>query len=819
LRDKTARNGGVRDWGKKEQLAGDRLPYARLADDRTIVLRDGSLLQVLHLEGVGFETADTEDLNHCLSVRDAALRGIAHSRLVIHHHIVRRRVQVSLDGVFDDPVCAEIDRRWRARMDERQLFVNDLFVSILRRPPKGKSGIADRLSALFSSANDEERESLQLRELRELDNARETLTAALQGYAPRLLASYDTPHGRCSEPLEFLSALYNGELRPALTPQGDLGHHLPYRRVSFGHDAIERKGAADERDYCAILSLKEYPAQAGPGMLDALTRLPYEITLSERFAFVDRQIAHERVATALRRLRAADEDSVTLGRGLHQAKDDIVAGRAAFGEHGMSVLVRAVSLEQLDSAAADCASALAELGAIAVREDICLEPAFWAQFPGNEDFAARPGLISTAAFSGLASLHGFPTGAPSHNHWGPAVTVLETTAATPYFFNFHNADLGNFTLIGPSGSGKTVVLNFLAAQAQRLSSRTILFDKDRGSEIFVRGIGGQYATLRSGERTGFNPLQLQDHAATRAFLRRWLARLVSRPGETLSHVDEAIIANAVNANFDQEQSLRRLCYFHELLSGGRKPAPDDLAARIAPWWGKGEHAWLFDNESDRLDLGARVLGFDMTELLDDAALRTPAMMYLFHRIEQRLDGAPTLILIDEGWKALDDLVFAARIRDWMKTLRKRNAIVGFGTQSARDALDSSVSSAIIEQAATQIFMPNPRATAADYCEGFGLTAHELSLVQSLPMQARCFLVKHANQSVVARLDLSSMPDLLIALSGREASVRRLDDLRRRHGDHPSAWWQALVGEPYPGPAPLQTLSPVIRSGRLQRASP
>ena len=180
-------------------------------------------------------------------------------------------------------------------------------------------------------------------------------------------------------------------------------------------------------------------------------------------------------------------------------------------------------------------------------------------------------------------------------------------------------------------------------------------------------------------------------------------------------------------------------------------------------------------------------------------------------LDAALARRPTLILIDEGWKALDDPVFAARIRDWMKTLRKRNAIVGFGTQSARDALDSSVSAAIIEQAATQIFMPNPRATAADYCEGFGLTEQELSLVQSLPQHARCFLVKRANASVVVRLDLSSMPDMLVALSGRESSVRLLDDLRRRHGDHPSGWWAELVDAPYPGAAPARA------KAKLQRA--
>ena len=111
----------------------------------------------------------------------------------------------------------------------------------------------------------------------------------------------------------------------------------------------------------------------------------------------------------------------------------------------------------------------------------------------------------------------------------------------------------------------------------------------------------------------------------------------------------------------------------------------------------------------------------MTQILDDPSLRTPCMMYLFHRVEQRLDGQPTIIVIDEGWKALDDDVFVGRIKDWEKTIRKRNGVVGFATQSAQDALESKIASAIIEQAATQIFMANPKAQEAEYCDGFGLT--------------------------------------------------------------------------------------------------
>ncbi|MFT3996586.1 MAG: VirB4 family type IV secretion/conjugal transfer ATPase [Asticcacaulis sp.] len=786
--------------GSKEQRIGDRLPYGHLFNDHTVALRDGSLMQALYIDGFGFETADTTDLNSMHALRESALRAIGDSRLVLHHHIIRRKVSVAASGRFDDPIAAHINDRWQARLSSRELFVNDLFITILRRPARGKAGLAEAVGKLFGAQAGAGQTGLGA-ELRDLDAARETLMAALGRYGPRLLTSYETRGGKCSEPLEFLSALLHGEMRPVLKPdplmKDDAGQYLPYQRLSFGVDAFELKGTTEQKSFGSLISVKEYPPQAAPGMLDALLHLPYEMTLSQSFQYVDRQIGLERVNLALRRLRAADDDGITLRAGLMAAKDELASGQTAMGEHHLSVAVRAPTLSALDQAAAQVTSALADTGAIAVREDINQEPAFWAQFPGNEVYIARKALISVSAFAGLASLHGFALGQASGNHWGEAITVFETTAATPYFFNFHASDLGNFTLIGPSGSGKTVVLNFLAAQAQKAQPRTVIFDKDRGSEIFIRAIGGHYATLRPGEPSGFNPLQLPDSATNRAFLRDLISRLIAGEGPALLPEDEAVLTSAIDAMYAQEPAYRRLRYFQELLGGLRRPSQSDLAARLAPWCGRGEWAWLFDNEGDALDLSARVLGFDMTQFLDDAVLRTPIMMYLFHRIDERLDGTPAMILIDEGWKALDDEVFAARIRDWMKTLRKRNAILGFGTQSAGDALDSRISSAIIEQAATQIFMPNPRARTEDYGDGFGLSAHEVGLIRALPPQSRAFLVKHGNHSVVVRLDLSAMPEILTVLSGRESTVRRLDDLRAQYGDAPHLWWEALTGTAWP----------------------
>ncbi len=789
-----SRKATLGSWGSKEVLAGDRLPYLALVDDNVVLLRDGSVMISLMVPGLAFETADTDELNAHAAAREVLLRSSLDARFVLYHHVIRRRVELELDGQFDDPLCAHIDARWREKTGSGALYVNDQFITLVRRPARGKAGWPEKLSRMLKRGGKDVADA-DPADVRALRAAASALVASLGAYGARLLGDYETGAGRCSEVLELISALYNGEMRPVRRPaEGtDIGRMVPYKRVSFGLDALETRGPQGA-DFSSIVSLKDYPDTTAPGLTDALLRLPCELMLAESYAPADRQVARERIDLAIRRLKSADEEAMAERREMMAARDSLGMGSVGFGDHHLSVLVRADTLDRLDEATAACAAALADVGAVAVREDTNLEPCFWGQFPGNESFLVRRALISSGNMACLGSLHGFAIGQAADNHWGEAVTLLSTTSSTPFFFNFHQGDLGNFSVIGPSGSGKTVVMNFLAAQAQKYAPRTILFDKDRGAEIFLRGIGGTYSRIAAGHPSGFNPLALPDTATNRAFLRDWLGVLLEATGPE----ELALISAAVDAAYANDASLRRLRHFRELLAGARRPEPGDLASRLDAWIEQGEHGWLFDNAEDKLDMSARKLGFDMTALLENPRLRTPVMMYLFHRIDERLDGEPTMILIDEGWKALDDEVFAARIRDWLKTLRKRNGIVGFATQSARDALDSRIATALVEQTATLVFMPNARARAEDYCAGFGLTEHELDVIRTLPASSRCFLIRQSDASVVVRLDLSGMPEVLTVLSGRESTARKLDHLRERYGDAPAAWYPALTGEMWPG---------------------
>ncbi|MBN9144233.1 MAG: type VI secretion protein [Novosphingobium sp. 63-713] len=759
-----------------EAAAGAHLPYSHLVDDATLALRDGALMQVIRIDGLMFETADGDTLNYRKDMREAMLRAIGSSRFALYHHILRRRVEPELGGAFPDAFSAGLDEAWRERLAARRLYTNDLFITVIRRPA--------RVRRLWSRAQGAEMAG----ELRALEAAVEQVLAALAPYGARRLGAYDAGHGVCSELLEFLGALFHGDMAPMLLPHGDVGHHLPRARVSFGQDTVQIG-----HGFGAMVSIKDYPGQTTAGMLDDLLRLPFAMSISQSFAFVDRGESLGRMNRALRRMRAADDEAISLREELTQAKDEVAAGRAGFGEHHLSVQIMGEDQREVDTGVAEVLAALGDLGIVAVREDVGMEPAFWAQFPGNFSYITRRALIGSANFAAFASGHNFPLGRARGNPWGDAVALFETTAAGPYHFNFHaDGDLGNFTVIGPSGSGKTVITNFLLAQSRRFAPRIVLFDKDRSGEIFIRAMGGAYEAMRPDRPSGLNPLRLPDTAGNRAFLLDWLGCLV---GGLRDAAEMEVMRAAVEANYLAPPELRRLRHFAALLRGGARPTPDDLAARLRPWWGVGEHAWLFDNEgADSLDLTHDVVGIDMTLVLDHPVLRTPLMMALFHLVDAKLDGMPAIIVVDEGWKALDDDIYAGRLRDWLKTIRKRGGILGFVTQNAEDALASRIAGAIVEQTATQIFTANPKARAVDYVDGFGLTLHEFELVRAMPDAARCFLVKQGGESVVLRLAMKNGARWLTVLSGREAHVRRLDAIRAEVGDDPACWLPRLLGD-------------------------
>ena len=216
---------------------------------------------------------------------------------------------------------------------------------------------------------------------------------------------------------------------------------------------------------------------------------------------------------------------------------------------------------------------------------------------------------------------------------------------------------------------------------------------------------------------------------------------------------------------------------------------EGVHARLGKWCGSGSLAWVFDCAEDQIIFdGNSMFGFDVTEFLDDPEVRTPLVMYLFHRIEQLIDGRRVQIFMDEFWKLLLDEFFEDLAQNKLKVIRKQNGILTFGTQSAKDVLNSPIAHSIIEQCATMIFMPNPKAAHKDYVDGLKLTEREFQLIkEEMQPGSRRFLIKQGHNSVVAELDLKGFSDELAVISGTTDNVELMERVIAEYGNDPKEW--------------------------------
>lgn len=783
---------------RRERPVASHIPYTRHVDDQIIRTRDGLVLTILKLEGYSFETADIADVNARLLARNDIVRTLANSRFALASHIIRREVEPRIESTFENELCREIDERYAKSLSQRRMFVNDIYLSIVRRPLQGQAGTFDVLvTKLMGRKDTAGASSADQTALTELRDAATALRENLSPYGARPLGVARRNGVWFSEPLEFLVQLVNGGIaRPMHLPRMALADALAMKRIFFGRNAIEIRGAgAGDTRFGAMVSIRDYPAQTGPGSFDNLLRVPHEFIAMQTFAIIDRPEAAKQIDRVARQVDLSDEAGSVVADHLDEARDELLASEAIYGEHHMSVMCLGRTMAEVGAGVTAVGAALTDRSAIWTREDLNCEAVFWAQLPGNFPYIARTSIISSKNFSGFVSLHNYPSGRPTGNYWGPAISVFETTSQTAYYYNHHVRDLGNFTVVGPSGSGKTVFLSFISAQSQRIEPRPkLLFvDKDRGAEIFIRALGGQYEILTPGEPTGFNPLSLDDTGANREFLFQLFAFML-RPshGGDLSASEEQVIRNAIVAALGSGSDGRTLRSFSTLLRGRIRAGEGDLASRLESWIRPDQRGWLFGNEVDRFSLSS-IFGFDMTRVLDDPVIRTAALMYIFHRTEELLTGDPVMIFLDEGWRLLDDDVFAFFIKDKLKTIRKQNGIIGFGTQSAADIVRSKSANTLIEQTATNIFFPNPKADDESYRKAFRLSDRELTWIRTSVPESRSFLIKHGRDSVIAKLNLSGMPDLIKVLSGRTESVAELDALRARVGDDPAVWLPIFMG--------------------------
>ena len=793
------------------EVTGEKhIPFAAQVDRWTLKTHQGDYIQTYRLEGIAHETAHDDEIERWHEQLALFMRNLNSPHLALWSYVVRRETAQYVDGEFEPGFAQDFNDRYRERVTQRRMYVNELYLAIVYRPEVSAAArAAERMDPAFR----DKAKLLNPQTLRRNSTALERINSFageiekyLRRYGPERLGSYafdylakreyrhedeeNAPrHAQlCSEQLEFYGYVLNGEWQRTRLLRADVAQTLQTSRITVGNETIELRTPVGQ-SYGAMLAWKEYPDPSFPGQLNELLRAPFEFVLAQSFTCLEKSAARGALKRQYNRLESTEDDAISETDALHQAIDGLASNQFAMGTHHLELFLRASSPRELTQVVGEARRALSDSGAVVVREELACEAAFYSLLAGNFGDRPRPSDMTSRNFLGFSSFHNYPSGRRDGNHWGPALGLLKTASGAPYYLSLHRRDIGHFAMFGSTGAGKTVLAMFLLVMLQKTGATIILFDKDRGAEICVRALKGHYFQLRKGYPTGFNPFLLAASPENRDFVQRLVRVLVRSARAPFTARENAEIARAVDGVFQLPSVNRRLASVLAFLD---PPTADNVAARLLRWVhadrGTGQLAWVFDNPLDTLDLTqVKLAGFDMTHFLDDPEVRTPLLMYLFHRINALKDGRRGGVIIDEGWKALDDEEFVASMGDSLKTDRKKDWFFGLITQSPKDSLGSRIAHTIAEQTPTKFFLPNLNARHDDYVKGFGCSEGEFETIRRLSESGRRFLVKQGDNAVVCELDLTGFDDDLAVFSGTQANTALLDRIRERVGDDPSAW--------------------------------
>ena len=385
----------------------------------------------------------------------------------------------------------------------------------------------------------------------------------------------------------------------------------------------------------------------------------------------------------------------------------------------------------------------------------------------------------------------------------PCLLQAKTEGSTPFALNLHQGDVGHTLVAGPTGAGKSTLLNLLAAQWTRYEgAQVFLFDKGGSCRTLTHALGGDFYDLGVGGvggagagvgdngdtdgagwgPLGFQPLAEVDDAAGRTWAAEWVAAVVEGEQVKVDAARRERIWAAVGSLAAAPREERTLSGLFNLLQD------HEAKEALRPFCVGGPFGGLFDADRDPLHAAdggraGRWQAFEMEELMTHPRAVAAALGYLFHALDKRFDGSPTLLVLDEAWLFLDHPLFRTKIREWLKTLRKRNVTVVFATQSMADVARSDVAPAILESCLTRILLPNAAAaepaTRRTYEDLIGLNAQQLRILATATPK-RHYYYSSVRGNRLIDLDLSPTELSLVAAS-RPEDQAAADALMARHG--------------------------------------
>ena len=772
-----------------EITASEDLPYSSLVSDSVVRNIDGSYITTWRIDGIAFETTDAVDLIIKKEAFNQLIRGIG--EVALWSHCIRRQYSDQFQNTYPDAFSDDLAKRYYATFDGYNMMGNETYLTLCYRPDGVvKKGLFGRLFGMTEKSEHAliEAEKHALRKISELVTQ---IQASLKPYDLELLTTYHENNIQYSHQLAFYGYLLNGVWEKVPVTNHRIREVLQTSRLFFVGEKLEIR-APNKKQFAALLDLKDYPEGTDSGCLNGLLYTPYEYIETQSFSILNKPTAKDKLERQRNQLISTEDAGKSQIEALNAALDQLINGDFVVGEYHYTLAVLGNTLDETTRNMAHARSVLSNEGYQTALLDLVADAAWFAQHPANWRYRPREAHLTSRNFAGLAAMHGFGTGKRNNNPWGEAVTILKTPNGAPYYFNFHGTDEdddsldkkapANTTIIGMTGSGKTVLELFLLLMTLKYQPTIVFFDKDRGGEVAIRALGGNYRLLKKGVPTGFNPFQLDNTEHNITFLVKLIKSLVPYP---LKANESMELERAVRVMMRFTRENRGLYAVNQQLDNTQD---NGVHAYLQKWCRGGSHGWVLDNPNDLIDLShGRLFGFDDTDFLEDKELLAPVTMYLLHLTENFIDGRRFIYVMAEFWKRLELPEFTDFAVDKQYTIRKQNGFGIFDTQSPAQILKTPHVAAMVEQCATQIFLPNPKADYDNYVNGFKVTEMEFETIRTLGEASRQFLVKQGHKSTVVTLDLSGLNEMLDVLSTSLDNVEILDEIRAEVGDNPQIW--------------------------------
>lgn len=776
------------EYAKKPKLLSDYLPWGFLVGPGIILNKDGSFLRLARYRGPDLESATEAELISVTARINNVLKRFG-SGWALFFEAARKEASTYPLSDFPDPVSLLVDEERRKSFEaEAGHFESNYTLALCWLPP---AETQDKAGSYLVERGDDDTGTSEARGFEWRDHFKAETERALD------LLSTILPEIGFLDDEETLTQLHG---RVSTKDHSVSVPAVPAYLDAFLADTSFMGGMAPKLgdNHLRTLSVVGLPGATTPGLLDALNDLAIAYTWVTRWIALDRIEAQtlltrkrrqwfakrKSVAAILREVLfnqetvLLDTDAASKAAQTNEALEDLGSGDVAFGYATTTVSVTGSTSAEADEALRQIERVINTRGFVCITESFNAVEAWLGSLPGHLYANVRQPIIHTLNLAHIMPISSVWAGPHWNDHLDePPLLHAATRGSTPFRLNLHVGDVGHTTIVGPTGAGKSVLLAMLALQFRRYDrGQVFIFDKGRSARAACLMMGGTALDLSVGGGIAFQPLADIDDLVARAFGRDWVLSLLSHEGVATDPAVKDEVWAALSNLASAPKSERTLTGLSLLLQSNK------LRQALQPYTLEGPWGSLLDGKEDRFAFSS-VMHFELEGLMETKGLVLPVLTYLFHRLESRFDGRPTLLVLDEAWLFLDSPLFASRIRDWLKTLRKKNVAVVFATQSLSDIAASSIAPAIIESCPTRIFLPNDRAIETqirEIYERFGLNSRQIEIIsRATPKQD--YYAQTARGNRLFELNLGPLA-LAICGASRLEDQRLMDQLLKEHDE-------------------------------------